>query len=83
VNLIGVDALWRNASDPPAMQSDIALRYYVGSDTIAGVYLASPDFEFGRSVSLAFTTGQDERGPYIEFTVPRLQYWDMIYLQRA
>jgi dextranase len=83
INLVGVDPLWRNASEPPAMQTDIALRYYTGSDSIAGVYLASPDFEFGRTVSLAFTTGQDERGPYIEFTVPQLLYWDMLYVQRA
>ena len=83
VNLVGVDELWRNASDPPQVQTDMQLRYYIADDdTIDGVYLASPDFDFGATTSLAFTTGRDERGPFVEFTVPRLIYWDMLYLRR-
>jgi hypothetical protein len=27
-------------------------------------------------------SGQDEHGRYVEFTVPRLVYWDMVYLRR-
>ena len=83
VNLVGVDDQWRNAADAPTPQTDLALRYYVGPEAIHGVYVASPDFDFGRSTALAWTTGQDDRGPYIEFTVPRLAYWDMIYVRRG
>jgi dextranase len=58
------------------------LRYYV-DDAIEAVYLASPDVDFGRTVRLAHTTGHDERGRYVEFTVPRLAYWDMVYALRS
>ncbi len=82
VNLVTLDDLWRNAAETPPVQTHIGLRYYVGDDAIEGVHLASPDFDFGRTVSLPFTSGQDERGRYVEFTVPRLAYWDMVYVRR-
>jgi dextranase len=83
INLVGVDDLWRNAAESPQEQTGIVLRYYVGNDAITGVYLASPDFDFGRSNALAYSLGQDEIGPYVEFSVPRLLYWDMVYLKRG
>jgi hypothetical protein len=64
------------------VQTDIGLRHHVGDNTAEGVYLAGPDLDFGRSMSLPFTNGRDEQGRYIEFTVPRLAYWDMVYLRR-
>jgi dextranase len=82
VNLVTLDDLWRNAKQSPPVQTAIRLRYYVGNDVIDGVYIASPDLDFGRTTSLPFTSGQDERGRYVEFTVPRLVYWDMVYLRR-
>ena len=82
VNLVSVDDQWRNAADAPPMQTNVGLRYYV-DDAIDAVFLASPDFDFGRSASLAFTKGQDQRGRFVEFTVPQLVYWDMVYLKRA
>jgi hypothetical protein len=82
VNLVTLDDSWRNAKGSPPVQTNIRLRYYV-EGTIAGVYVASPDFDFGRATSLPYAGGQDERGRYVEFTVPRLVYWDMVYLRRA
>jgi hypothetical protein len=82
VNLVTLDDRWRNAAETPPVQTDIGLRYDVGDDAIEGVYLASPDLDFGRTASLPFTNGQDERGRYVEFTVPRLVYWDMVYVRR-
>jgi hypothetical protein len=81
VNLVTLDDLWRNAAETPPVQTNIGLRYYVGDDTVRSVNLASPDFRFGRTLHLAFTRGQDDRGRYIEFTVPRLTYWDMLYVK--
>jgi dextranase len=83
VNLVGADDLWRNASDRPMEQSAVSLRYYTGDDAIEAIYLASPDFDFGRTSALAFSSGQDDRGRYVEFTVPRLLYWDMVYMKRG
>jgi hypothetical protein len=83
VNLVNLDDLWRNAAETPQVQTGIGLRYYVGNDAIQAVYLASPDFNFGRTTSLRYTSNQDEKGRYIEFTVPRLAYWDMVYVRRG
>jgi hypothetical protein len=83
VNLISVDDQWRNAADAPPEQTNIGLRYYFGDGAIDGIYLASPDFDFGRTTGIPHTSGQDERGRYVEFTVPRLVYWDMVYVKRA
>ncbi|MDB6091598.1 MAG: Carbohydrate binding family 6 [Gammaproteobacteria bacterium] len=82
VNLVTLDDLWRNAKALPPVQTGIRLRYYVG-DTMDGVYVATPDFNFGRATSLPYTSGQDQRGRYVEFTVPKLVYWDMVYLHRG
>jgi dextranase len=82
LNLVALDDQWRNAAETPPVQTNIGLRYYV-DEAIEAVYLASPDFDFGRTVRLAHTTGQDERGRYVEFTVPRLAYWDMVYALRS
>jgi dextranase len=83
LNLVTLDDLWRTAKvGAPPVQTDIKLRYYVDA-TIAGVYVASPDLNFGQATSLAYTSGQDGRGRYVEFTVPRLVYWDMVYLRRS
>jgi hypothetical protein len=83
VNLLTHDDQWRPAAAaPPPVQTNITLRYYV-DDTVSGVYLASPDLDFGRTSSLPYASGQDARGRFVEFTVPRLDYWDMVYLKRG
>jgi glycosyl hydrolase family 66/carbohydrate binding protein with CBM35 domain len=82
INLVGVDDQWRNASEAPQAQKDIRLRYYIGDAAIDGVYLASPDFDSGRTMALDYMNGEDARGRYVELTVPRLLYWDMVYLVR-
>jgi hypothetical protein len=82
INLVSLDDAWRNAKQSPPIQTDITLRYYV-DDGISGVYIASPDLNFGQSTSLPYASGQDDRGRYVEFTVPRLDYWDMVYLRRG
>jgi dextranase len=83
VNLVTVDDLWRNAKvGAPPVQTDIKLRYYVDG-TIGDVFVASPDLNFGQAMALPHTSGQDDRGRYVEFVVPRLVYWDMVYLRRS
>jgi dextranase len=82
INLVSLDDLWRNKAETPPVQTNVGLRYYT-EDSIEAVYLASPDFNFGQSASLRHTAGEDERGRYIEFTVPQLSFWDMVYIRRA
>ena len=81
VNLLTLDDQWRSSKSLPPVQTNILLRYYV-DDTVDGVYVASPDFDFGRANPLPFASGQDGRGRYVQFTVPQLAYWNMVYLRR-
>lgn len=85
VNLLGNDNQWRHAgkATPPA-QSNLAVKYYIGPDeNPTAVNVASPDSANGASTSLSFTTGTDTNGRYISFTVPSLNAWDMVYIDRT
>ncbi|MGH8047667.1 MAG: glycoside hydrolase family 66 protein, partial [Chthoniobacterales bacterium] len=55
--------------------------YYTGSlSGAAKVWVASPDLNHGSATQLSFTTGSDGSGTYVQFTVPELYYWDMVWL---
>lgn len=83
VNLLGNDDQWRNTAATPPTLTNLDVRYYLGPDADpTGVHLASPDLDHGVSTSLPFTTGTDAAGRYVEFTVPSLEYWDLIYISR-
>ncbi len=55
--------------------------YYTGSIGGGNLWYATPDTNFGVATQLGYTTGSDVDGNYINFTVPQLQYWDMIWLE--
>lgn len=87
INLLGESSnQWQdlNASYPtPTAQSNVQVKYYYGSGTVSSVAWASPDYQNGKSYDLSYTTGSDGGGNYISFTVPSLQYWDMIYISKS
>ncbi|MFT8315425.1 MAG: glycoside hydrolase family 66 protein [Clostridium sp.] len=75
---------WRdtNADYPvPTTLSSFTVKYY-RTDPVESVYMASPDYHSGKTYNLQFTKGTDVNGNYITFTVPTLQYWDMIYIKK-
>lgn len=77
------DTQWRNTTSAPTLKSNLSVKYYMSPDaSISGVYVASPDTNQGVSQSLSYTTGTDSTGYYASFTVPSLNYWDMIYIKR-
>jgi dextranase len=84
INLIGETNIdWRDDSanyPVPTPQENITVEYYYGNGEVAGVSWASPDTNNGRMTSLPFTTGQDGGGAYVSFTLPLLDYWDMVYI---
>ena len=85
VNLIGVDDdLWRNAAPAPQPQTDVRIRYRlpVGSRA-TGLFVASPDLEDGRPVQQPYTMNEDASGSFLEATIPRLEYWDMVVIRTA
>lgn len=87
VNLLGNSSSdWQdtNASyPPPPVQANAVLKYYYGTGTVSGVTLASPDINGGAAQALSFTSGSDASGNYVQFTVPSLQYWDMLMVNKS
>lgn len=78
------DTDWRNSDQAPTTLTNLQTKVYLGSqESVSGVYLASPDIALGATQSLSFTTGTDSKGNYVSFTIPSLQYWDMIYMKRG
>ncbi|MHB1684133.1 MAG: glycoside hydrolase family 66 protein, partial [Bacilli bacterium] len=78
--------LWQDSSastpTPPTFHN-VQVKYYVGHGIVQGVYAASPDFQYGAATKLKYTYSESEGKRYISFTVPSLQYWDMIYVKKT
>ena len=55
--------------------------YYTGAIGGGKLWCATPDTNFGVAMQLSYTTGSDGGGNYVNFIVPQLQYWDMIWLE--
>ena len=77
---LDVYALGMGTKPEPELLRDIQVAYYT-EEEVRAVYFASPDLETITSAPLAFEKGEDAQGRYIRFTVPSLQYWDMIFLR--
>ncbi|NLJ19487.1 glycoside hydrolase family 66 protein [Globicatella sulfidifaciens] len=83
INLLGVSQDdWRandGIKETPTSVEQLELKYYYG-DKPKSVWLASPDIESGRSQELTFSYDHDNQGDFIRFTIPSLEYWNMIYM---
>jgi dextranase len=78
--------LWRDdlANYPtPELLNDLPLKIYYDGELRADakLYYATPDADHGRAVSLTYTPGADADGAFISCTLPRLHYWDLIWLE--
>lgn len=86
INLLGESSNnWRdtNADYPaPLEQTNIAVKYYYQGE-VSSVTWASPDYANGSSFPLSYTTGSDTDGNYVSFTLPKLSYWDMVYIGKV
>lgn len=88
VNLMGSINKWQvdNANDNNnhnvKPQTNLAVKYYPTTDNIKHVYLSSPDDPYDSTrIELPFTSHKDDSGhTYLEFTVPKLDVWDLIYM---
>ena len=86
INLLGESSnQWQdlNATYPaPTSETNVQVKYYY-TGTVTNVAWASPDYQNGKSYDLSYTTGSDSGGNYVTFTVPSLNYWDMIYVKKS
>ena len=83
INLIGTDTSWRDEKQTkrsPDVQKDLHVRLYT-EVPVKAVYLASPDTADLSAHWLPFEHGGDENGAYVEFVMPELAYWNMVFLR--
>jgi len=84
VNLLDNDDQWRNVAATPTVQQNIPVKLRLGPDAdIAGVYFASPDHNSCIMQPIPYALGVDSQGDYVSVTLPSLEYWDMIYIERT
>lgn len=85
VNLLAnTSTRWRDDNGtyatPPTLTNVAAKLYYEGTIGDCALHVASPDVDGGQAATLATTKGSDAAGQYLAFTLPRLAYWDMLWL---
>jgi len=87
INLYGQNTpLWADANASaakPKVFHNMKVKYYVEKTRVSQVFLASPDIEGGTTEKLSFSSGHDKKGNFVQFEVPSLHYWDMIYMKTA
>jgi len=85
INLTGVDNKWRDEigkKKAPTVKENLNVKYYTDAD-ITSVKFASPDRGKCMSSKLKFEKSKDDKGNFIRFSVPSLEYWDMIYMEKG
>ncbi|MCL6547556.1 MAG: glycoside hydrolase family 66 protein, partial [Alicyclobacillus sp.] len=86
INLTGQrTGAWQDLSGTapaPKLLRSLPVKVYTGSSPVSGVWMASPDEDI-RPVQLSFHTGRDRNGEYVEFMVPRLEYWDICLINTS
>ena len=86
VNLLNnTSTTWRDTNGtyltPPTQNNLPVKMYYTGAISGGKLWWASPDVNSCAASQLSYATGSDGGGDYINFIVPQLQYWDMIWLE--
>ncbi len=82
INLMGIDHdRWDTAlTQGPDPLVDLAVHIHTDRQ-IARVWWASPDGDTLDPHSVELAAGTDSAGPYVTFTLPRLDYWTMIVVE--
>ncbi|AQT69212.1 Cycloisomaltooligosaccharide glucanotransferase precursor [Anaerohalosphaera lusitana] len=84
INLLGNDNQWRNVANTPPLRNNVTAKLRLGPNVyISGIYLASPDIDHGIMQPLSYIESADPQGDYVSLTLPSLEYWDMIYVDRT
>lgn len=79
--------LWRDTGaiyPAPTPLTGLALKLYTEpADAGATLWYATPDANHGQASMLDYTRGTDAQGSFMRFTLPRLEYWDLLWLERG
>ena len=80
INLCGNDENgWNASKKQPKLQQQITLQIQI-DHSIAGVYFCSPDYDYGKSLSLPYELIKTDRGWVMEFIVPYLSIWSNVWI---
>lgn len=82
INLTGVDDQWRNPAANPIPQTNIVVRVRTAVP-VKTAWLATPDDGLGCPRPLPFRSFVDAATPLAIFTVPRLDFWNLVVLEPA
>lgn len=84
VNLVGVDSGTWNADlpSPPHTFEAIEIRVVVTQD-VAGVWWDTPDDLVGTPRTLDYRVVDTERNRFLVFTLPRLEFWSLVWWRLA
>ncbi|WP_187264945.1 glycoside hydrolase family 66 protein [Homoserinibacter sp. GY 40078] len=84
VNLVGIETeLWNSAQPTvPAEFAGIRVRVAVTGD-ISGVWWDTPDDGIGEPRAVDFAVVDDDRGRFLEFSLPSLSVWSLVWWERA
>jgi dextranase len=85
INLLGTaDTGWADPEGlrvPPPRLENVTVRHHYQGSRPTKVLVASPDGESAEARTLDYTAGADTEGPYVEFQLPSLRYWDMVWFR--
>lgn len=84
INLVGLDDdYWEHGKKQrPIRQNNIRCTVLM-EHLVEGVYAASPDFPSGEVLSLCYEIVEHEQGQAIQFEIPSLDVWTMVYIKWA
>ncbi|QUH30411.1 glycoside hydrolase family 66 protein [Vallitalea guaymasensis] len=82
VNMMGIDSdIWNEEKkNKPKKVKGIKIQALIDEE-ILGVYYATPDGEMASSKTLEYTMESMDRGRYICFEVPTVEFWGMVYIK--
>ena len=85
LNLINLadlkSTLWTEPiSTPPRPLHRLRVRYYTDR-IIQRIWTASPDYETPAMSEIPFTRGSTQKGSFVEFVLPSLEWWNLIVLK--
>ncbi|OOM73814.1 cycloisomaltooligosaccharide glucanotransferase precursor [Clostridium puniceum] len=81
INLCGCkDDLWNKGKDKPVIQKGMQFTVFVDKN-IKGIYYASPDQKDSKSYSIDFRYVNTDKGKFVQFDVPDLVIWSLIYIE--
>jgi dextranase len=87
INFLGMKrSNWRDDGanyNAPDEKKNLKLNYSIKEGKVKGVYLASPDFNKGKSIELKYKANNDSDRTHLEIEVPELKYWDMVYIEKV